>query len=90
MRRNRKPSTGQNKSTKASTIKVETSPLDQKIDERPFGHDHRLPEGVLGLVAEHHGEHERRDRVVELLEHIADTPKAEHEPEVEVARAATV
>src|SRR3954471_9487116 len=60
---------------------------DQRV--RPHDRDvalrdeHRLAERVLGLVAEDEREHERRERIVELLEDVADETEAEHEPDVE-------
>ncbi len=35
-------------------------------------HQHRLAECVLGAVAQHQREHRRRERVIELLEQVAD------------------
>src|SRR6266849_2102628 len=47
------------------------------------GSDQRQAEGGFGAVAEHQGQGERRQRNVDLLEHVADDAEDEHQPDVE-------
>src|SRR4030095_10988446 len=44
---------------------------------------HGLPERVLGPITQHQCEDERRERIVELLEYIADDAEQHHQPDVE-------
>ena len=57
--------------------------FDQKIVEVAAGQQHRLPERRLGHVAQHEREHERRERILELLEHVADDAEHHHHHDVE-------
>src|SRR3989442_12974812 len=45
--------------------------------------DHRQAERVLGPVAEHERERERRERNADFLEYVADDAEEEHQPDVE-------
>ena len=47
------------------------------------GADHRQAERVLGAIAEHQRERERRERDADLLEHVADDAEQQHQPDVE-------
>src|SRR5216683_4374683 len=48
-------------------------------------HDQALAEGILGQIPEHEGEDQRSERIVELLEHVADHPEEQHIPDVDHA-----
>src|SRR5262245_17323751 len=53
--------------------------------ERPMGHDQALAERILREIPEHEGQHQRRQRVIELLEHVADDAEQQHVPHVDHA-----
>ena len=62
---------GQTSSTSASVMMPPTSQFEKKIAQLALRHQHRLAERVLGAIAEHQREHQRRERIRELLEHVA-------------------
>ena len=72
-------------SASASVVSDAAIPLLQNTASEPSRDDHRLPERDLGPIAEHHREHERRDRIVELLEHVADHAEPHRDRDVEQA-----
>src|SRR5262245_2339898 len=45
--------------------------------------EHRLPKGALGAVTEHEREHERRERIVELAQHVPRDAEDQHQVHVE-------
>src|SRR3989304_5366039 len=53
--------------------------------ERALRHDEALAQGILGEVAQDEREHERGQRIIEFLEHVADHAEDEHIPDVEHA-----
>ena len=58
---------GQNSSSSASVVMAPTSGVGEENRHVALRHQHRLAERALGAVAQHEREHERRERIVELL-----------------------
>ena len=75
-------SSGQKSSRSASVVSADerVRPEDAEVARDA---EHRLAERVLGAVAEHQRQHERRQRVVELLQDVADDAEDDHQPDVE-------
>ena len=74
---------GQQSSTSASVTIEPTSGFDQKIADLPARQQHRLAERRLGHVAQHEREHQRRERILELLEQVTDDAEHHHHVDVE-------
>src|SRR3989338_6337309 len=53
--------------------------------QRALRHDQALAQRVFGEVAEHERQDQRRERIVELLEHVADDTEDQHIPDVDHA-----
>jgi hypothetical protein len=70
--------TGQNTSRIAKVVIEPTRPFDQNTVMSPAGADHRQPERILGAVAEHQRQRERREGNADLLEDVADDAEAQH------------
>src|ERR1051325_1694143 len=61
---------------------------DRSVEEnsqRPLRHDEALTQRVFGEIAEDERQHERRERIVELLEGVADDAEYHHVPAVDHA-----
>src|SRR5262245_36265517 len=58
-------------------------PVGEEDAEASLRGQQRLPEGLLGLVAEHDRQHEGRERIVALLQDVSDHAENQHHDHVE-------
>lgn len=83
VRRRRLPSRGRTISASPTTDRCHQR-VGKEDRQRPVRQDHRLVKGVFRLVAQHHRQDQRRQRIVEPGQQMADQPEDQRQPQFEI------